>query len=112
MQQVIAHHFPSLPPMGNSALAFFPALALAVLSWHAVEKQAIKFKNIPARLHERFLSRYSQAMKRGRATVDLLLIPRSSHDRPGIVFLAGVAWFGVTRSCLNFNRHKLLVSRA
>lgn len=70
MQQVIAHHFPSLPPMGNSALAFFPALALAVLSWHAVEKQAIKFKNIPARLHERFLSRYSQAMKRRRATMD------------------------------------------
>jgi peptidoglycan/LPS O-acetylase OafA/YrhL len=54
MQQVIAHHFPTLSPIGNTVAAFFPALALAVLSWNVIEKPALKLKNVPSRLLDKF----------------------------------------------------------
>jgi peptidoglycan/LPS O-acetylase OafA/YrhL len=50
MQQTIAHIFPKLPPMGNSLAAFPLALALGILSWYAIEKQALKLKRVPNQL--------------------------------------------------------------
>jgi peptidoglycan/LPS O-acetylase OafA/YrhL len=54
MQQTIAHHFPTLSPMGNSLLAFPLALALGVLSWHLLEKQALKLKRVPSQLWKKW----------------------------------------------------------
>ena len=50
MQQTIAHIFPNLPPIGNSLVAFPLALVLGILSWYAIEKQALKLKRIPNQL--------------------------------------------------------------
>lgn len=50
MQQVVAHHFPMLSPIRNAAVAFLLALMLAVLSWYAIEKPALKLKNLPKQL--------------------------------------------------------------
>jgi len=48
MQQVIAHEFPNLTPIENSLTALPLALTLAVISWHLIEKQALRMKILPA----------------------------------------------------------------
>ncbi|OOG62771.1 hypothetical protein B0E46_11095 [Rhodanobacter sp. B04] len=58
MQQVIAHHFPTLPPLANSLMAFPLALSLGILSWHAIEKPALKLKRVPAQLWKKWATRY------------------------------------------------------
>jgi peptidoglycan/LPS O-acetylase OafA/YrhL len=59
MQQTIAHHFPNLPPIGNSLLAFPLALALGVLSWHVIESQALKLKRLPNQLWAKLKMKYT-----------------------------------------------------
>jgi peptidoglycan/LPS O-acetylase OafA/YrhL len=44
MQQVVALCWPTATPVANAALALPPTLALAALSWHALEKPALRFK--------------------------------------------------------------------
>ncbi|OOG55539.1 acyltransferase [Rhodanobacter sp. C03] len=58
MQQVIAHHFPSLPPIGNALFAFMPALVLAAISWHLIEKPCLSLKSVPGRLLARAIIHY------------------------------------------------------
>jgi peptidoglycan/LPS O-acetylase OafA/YrhL len=50
-QQIAKSLFPATTPLGNFAIAFPAALALAVLSWHFIEKPALSLKGVsPARL--------------------------------------------------------------
>lgn len=48
MQQVIAHLAPRLTPAGNILLAWPLAMLLAVLSWHLVERPALRLKSMPS----------------------------------------------------------------
>lgn len=47
MQQLVAHLAPQLTPAGNILLAWPLAMLLAVLSWHLVEKPALRLKSLP-----------------------------------------------------------------
>lgn len=49
MQQVIAHYLPTVSPIKNALLAFPLALTIAVFSWYAIERPALKLKSVPAR---------------------------------------------------------------
>jgi peptidoglycan/LPS O-acetylase OafA/YrhL len=60
-QQVIAHHFPTAAPLTNAALSLPLATALAVVSWHLVEKPALSLKSMPRKLWERHLRRRTPA---------------------------------------------------
>lgn len=57
MQQVVAHHVPAAMPLANAALALPLAAALAVVSWHSIEKPALSLKSMPRRLLERLAAR-------------------------------------------------------
>ena len=48
-QQVMAHHFPQTTPLLNSALSLPLAAAIAIVSWHLVERPAIGWKALPRR---------------------------------------------------------------
>lgn len=47
MQQVVAHLAPRLTPAGNGLVAWPLAMLLAVLSWHLVERPALRLKSLP-----------------------------------------------------------------
>jgi len=47
MQQLVAHLAPRLTPAGNILLAWPLAMLLAVLSWHLVERPALRLKSLP-----------------------------------------------------------------
>ena len=47
MQQMVAHLAPRLTPAGNILLAWPLAMLLAVLSWHLVERPALRLKSLP-----------------------------------------------------------------
>jgi peptidoglycan/LPS O-acetylase OafA/YrhL len=51
MQQVVAYHVPSFGPFRNALVAWALALAIAIFSWHVVEKPLLKLKQIPSRVH-------------------------------------------------------------
>lgn len=63
MQQVVAHFFPLLSPIGNAIPSFVLALILAMISWHVIEKPALSLKTVPARLLARLTARYSPKPK-------------------------------------------------
>lgn len=50
VQQVVAHHLPTLAPLANAAISLPLATVMAVLSWHFIEKPALTLKSLPARL--------------------------------------------------------------
>lgn len=50
LQQAVARHFPYAAPLQNAALAWFAAMALAVVSWHLIEKPCLKLKPLPRAL--------------------------------------------------------------
>jgi|GEM_PF-59524 len=67
MQQLVAHAAPALTPIANSVCGFVLALALAVASWHFVEQPALRFKRLPALMHEHtriMLRRHGHAFPR------------------------------------------------
>ncbi|HEU4665808.1 MAG TPA: acyltransferase [Dokdonella sp.] len=45
MQQVVAMAWPSATPVANAGLALVPTVVLAALSWHALEKPALRCKH-------------------------------------------------------------------
>lgn len=59
MQQVIAHHFPTLSPIRNALLAFPLALLLAIFSWTMIESPALRLKKIPGRVYAKVRLRAS-----------------------------------------------------
>jgi peptidoglycan/LPS O-acetylase OafA/YrhL len=54
MQQVIAHHFPTLSPIENAIPSFALALAMALVSWHVIEQPALRLKSLPGDLTAKF----------------------------------------------------------
>lgn len=73
MQQVVAHLAPRLAPTGNSLIALPLAMLLAVLSWHLVERPALRMKFLPAAAR----AKASQILGRIR-TSDRALLRRSN----------------------------------
>lgn len=69
MQQVIAHFFPSLSPIRNAIPSFVVALLLALISWHLIEKPALKLKTIPARLLARLSASHASPSGSGQGGV-------------------------------------------
>ena len=57
VQQVVAWHRPLGGPLVNALIAWLAALVLACMSWHVVEKPALRLKNLPSRLHARWVLR-------------------------------------------------------
>lgn len=45
-QQIVALLFPKLSPLPNALISMVLALMLAILSWHLVEKRALRLKNL------------------------------------------------------------------
>ncbi len=74
-QQVIAHHVPATTPLVNAALALPLALAIAIASWHAVEKPALTLKSMPRKDRARRMT--------GRASHARVAEPRENPARPG-----------------------------
>lgn len=60
MQQWVAHLAPQLPPAGNALLALPPAMLLAVLSWHLVERPALRLKSLPSAVHAKARAKFAQ----------------------------------------------------
>lgn len=50
IQQVVAHHLPTLAPIENAALSLPLVLVLAVASWHFAEKPVLALKGLPRKL--------------------------------------------------------------
>lgn len=57
MQQLVAHWLPNTIPLVNAALSLPLAIAMAVVSWHFVEKPAISLKSAPKRWWARWKRR-------------------------------------------------------
>lgn len=57
MQQLVAHGLPATIPLVNAALSLPLAIAMAVVSWHFVEKPAITLKSTPKRWWVRWKQR-------------------------------------------------------
>jgi peptidoglycan/LPS O-acetylase OafA/YrhL len=53
LQQVVAYHLPQAGPLQNAVLGWLAAMALAVLSWHAIEKPCLQLKSLPRALLDR-----------------------------------------------------------
>lgn len=51
VQQVVAHQIPGASSLANSAIAWPLALAMAVFSWHVVEKPALTLKALPRKIY-------------------------------------------------------------
>lgn len=49
-QQVVAHMAPGLAPVMNALLAWVMAMAVAVVSWHIIERPAMTLKSLPRTL--------------------------------------------------------------
>lgn len=57
MQQVVACLWPALTPVENALLAWPLAITLAVVSWYAIEKPALRLKTVPGTVWKRWTNR-------------------------------------------------------
>ncbi|GAB2586985.1 acyltransferase [Dyella jejuensis] len=73
MQQALAHHFPLMGPKHNACFAFMLALAMALLSWHFIEKPSLMLKSLPGKLFRYFksVSGWSDSEKSSRVVSKL-----------------------------------------
>jgi peptidoglycan/LPS O-acetylase OafA/YrhL len=58
-QQTAVHLWPGMTPTQNVAISLPFALALGIVSWHAIEKPALALKRLPHALFERILATWS-----------------------------------------------------
>jgi peptidoglycan/LPS O-acetylase OafA/YrhL len=66
VQQIVAHHFPLLTPIHNALISFCLAVFLALLSWHLVEKPALRLKVLPEIINNRLKKRFPKLLLIGR----------------------------------------------
>lgn len=63
MQQVVAHHLPTIAPLANAALSLPLAALLAIASWHGIEKPALTLKTLPGRCRAGFAATAAAARR-------------------------------------------------
>jgi peptidoglycan/LPS O-acetylase OafA/YrhL len=56
MQQVTASEMPGASALTNALIAWMLALAVAVVSWHMIEKPALALRPMPSRLYARLMA--------------------------------------------------------
>ncbi len=73
IQQIVALQAPGTSGLVNAAIAWPLAMAMAVFSWHVVEKPALRLKALPGKIHRWLTSARSRAGRKSapaRAGVD------------------------------------------
>jgi peptidoglycan/LPS O-acetylase OafA/YrhL len=68
IQQAVAHYLPNISGLANAAIAWPIAMAIAILSWHAIEKPALRLKSLPAKCYAWLITMKSSLNRKAALT--------------------------------------------